>query len=392
MRRSKFKVAGTIFALFCTGAVSTAFAQQPRPTDYQEKKKEANESVVTIMGSGTASPYTLFAEDIQNVVDEPDVPGGLRVLPILGRGGAQSALDVLLLKGVDMGVIEQDDVNAARKKEPVVFANVEQRLHYITKLSNSELQIIAKKDINSLKDLEGRKISCFKALSSTGLTCDAIFKIVGLNIQPLHLDQEEAAAKLKSGEIDAFARYAGAPHGAFKGFKAEDGFHFVPVDGQTVAPDKFAELIKKYSPALLKNEYYPALIPADKPVPTIAGSTLLVVYNWPANSDRYNRVAKFINKFFDNISKFQGPGRQPKWKEINIAYEVPGWTRFRPAQQWLDAHKEAENTANSQVRSAFDDFLKARHRPGEVITKEQRDALFSQFMSWWSNQRSAGRQ
>ncbi len=69
--------------------MAPAFAQPPAG-GYQDRKKVANESVVTIMGSGTASPYTLLAEDIQNVVDEPDIPGGLRVLPILGRGATRT--------------------------------------------------------------------------------------------------------------------------------------------------------------------------------------------------------------------------------------------------------------------------------------------------------------
>ena len=351
---------------------------------YLDRKREANESVVTIMGSGTASPYTLLAEDIQNVVDEPDVPNGLRVLPFLGRGGAQSAIDVLLLKGVDMGIIEQDDVNTARQKDSVQFNNFNQRLQYITKLSNSEFQIIAKNEILSVKDLEGKKVNCFKKLSSTQLACVKVFKLLKINIQQLNLDQEEASSKLKSGEIDAFVRYAGAPHGAFRGFRKEDGVHFVPVDSDSVGADKFGELLKDYIPTLLKSEYYPQLIAPDKTVPTIAGSTLLVVYNWPYNSERYNRVAKFVNKFFGAISKFQGPGRHPKWKEINIAYDVPGWTRFRPAQEWLDARKQAENSAPTKLRVAFDDFIKGQQVSNTTMTKERRDELFAQFMVWYS--------
>ncbi len=218
-----------------------------------------------------------------------------------------------------MGVVEADDINAAIKKEPAVLQNWPQRLQYIAKLANSEFQVIAKKEIKSLLDLEGKKVGCFKKLSSTQIACVTVFKAINVNIQELNLDQEEAGAKLKSGDIDAFVRYAGAPHGAFKGFKSDEGFHMVPVDADTLGADRYGELLKSYSPALLKNEYYPQLIPTDKPAPTIAGSMLLVVYNWPVNSDRYNRVAKFVDKFFDNISKFQGPGRHPKWKEINLA-------------------------------------------------------------------------
>jgi len=87
-------------------------------------------------------------------------------------------------------------------------------LQYITKLSNSEFQIIAKNETLSVKDLEGKKVNCFKKLSSTQLACDKVFKLLKINIQQLNLDQEEASSKLKSGEIDAFVRYAGAPHGA----------------------------------------------------------------------------------------------------------------------------------------------------------------------------------
>ncbi len=142
-------------------------AYSQKQPGYLDRKREANESVVTIMGFGTASPYTLFAEDIQNVVDEPDVPGGLRVLPILGRGGAQNAADVLLVKDVDMGVFEQDDILVAAQKDPVTFANWKLQLRYITKLSNSEFQVIARKEIKTLQDLEGKKVNCFKKLSST---------------------------------------------------------------------------------------------------------------------------------------------------------------------------------------------------------------------------------
>lgn len=381
-RMAARQLRNALLILGCIATILPAFGQHA--PSYQERKKEANESVVTIMGSGTASPYTQFAEDIQNVVDEPNELNGLRVLPILGRGGVQSAMDVLLLKGVDMAVFEQNDVNTAKKKDPIVFNSADQKLQYITKLANSEFQVIARKEIKSLKDLEGKKVNFFKKLSSTQIACDNIFKILDIKVQPLYLDQEEAGAKLKSGEIDAFVRYAGAPHGAFKGFAGKDGFHFVPIDADTLGPDKFAALLKDYTPALLRNDHYPQLIEADKPVPTIAGSMLLAVYNWPVGSDRYNRLVRFVNKFFDNISKFQGPGRHPKWKEINIAYEIPGWTRFKPAQMWLDAHKQTESATGGKLKAEFDNFLKTRQVAGEKISKEQRDALFKQFMAWWS--------
>lgn len=37
------------------------------------------------MACGTSSPCTVFAEDMHDALDQKDTPGGLRVLPIIGR-------------------------------------------------------------------------------------------------------------------------------------------------------------------------------------------------------------------------------------------------------------------------------------------------------------------
>jgi TRAP-type uncharacterized transport system substrate-binding protein len=364
--------------------VQPTAAQAPHTSAYQDRKREMNENVVTIIASGTASPFTIFAEDMQNVLDQPNNPGALRVLPILGRGGGHNALDVLLLKGVDMGVMDSTDLETLQKKDPTVFSNSENRIHYITKLANGEFQVLALNKFKTLKDLEGQKVNCFKKNSSTAIGCERIFATLNIKAQLINLDQSEANEKLKAKEIAAIVRFAGAPHNAFTGFKAADEVHFLPLDSETAPSDGFQKLLGFYSPAILKNEYYPDLIPADQPVPTLASATLLVTYNWPANTERYQRVSNFIGEFFSNIEKFDAPGRHPKWKEINIAAEVPGWTRFKPAQDWLDKWKTTEKQASNETRTAFDQFLKKRG--GKGVTPAEREQLFSQFLQWYAQQ------
>ncbi len=371
-------------------------AQQVQPTAapvthstaYQDRKREMNENVVTIIASGTSSPFTIFAEDMQNVLDRPDEPGSLRVLPILGRGGGHNALDVLLVKGVDMGIMDPTDLETLQKKDPAIFANVEDRIQYITKLANGEFQVLAQKQFKTLKDLDGQKVNCFKKNSSTSLGCERIFGVLGIKAEVVNFDQSEANEKLKAKEIAAVVRFAGAPHNAFTGFKATDELHFIPVDPETVSPEGFQKLLETYSPAVLKNEYYPALIPADQPVPTITSSTLLVTYNWAPNTERYQRVSNFINEFFSNIEKFNAPGRHPKWKEINLAATIPGkWKRFKPAQDWLDKWKKSEKVASAETREAFNSFLRTREGTKEISTRE-REILFAQFMQWWNTKQA----
>ena len=81
---------------------------------------------------------------------------------------------------------------------------------------------------------------------------------------------------------------------------------------------------------------YPNLIKQGERVSTIAVPTALVAFNWLANSNRSERVARFVDHLFSRIDRLQAPGFDPKWKSINLAATVPGLTRVPAAQAWLD--------------------------------------------------------
>jgi len=91
-----------------------------------------------------------------------------------------------------------------------------------------------------------------------------------------------------------------------------------------------------YLPAALEPSDYPGLIKQGERVPTIAVPTALVAFNWPAKTNRYQRVARFVDHLFSRIDRLQAPGYDPKWKSINLAATVPGLDRFPAAQEWLD--------------------------------------------------------
>jgi uncharacterized protein len=86
--------------------------------------------------------------------------------------------------------------------------------------------------------------------------------------------------------------------------------------------------------------------------------------------------------FFGKIGDFQKPPFHPKWKEVSLTASLPGWTRFKPAQDWLAQHKDA--TTVSDVRGDFAKFLAAQGN-GD-LRAEDRDALFQQFLEWQKRQ------
>ena len=73
------------------------------------------------------------------------------------------------------------------------------------------------------------------------------------------------------------------------------------------------------------------------------------LYNWPTGTERYRKVARFVRAFFDRLHDLQSPPYHPKWREINVAVPVPGWTRFAAAQEWI---RKAGLDTNGATRNA----------------------------------------
>jgi hypothetical protein len=148
--------------------------------------------------------------------------------------------------------------------------------------------------------------------------------------------------------------------------------------------------LKTFLPAELRSQDYPNLIPAGQTVPTVAVGVVLAAYAWPENSERYNRVAKFVNAFFDNLEKLKNPNRHPKWATINLAAEVNGWTRFKPAQQWLDGKRREFNDQpavstvdNELFRRVLADHRKKAGIPASKEASEADIAQLKQLFDKW---------
>jgi uncharacterized protein len=378
-----------------TTPLRPALAQNQKPgggISYDEKKRQANDIAVTVVVSGISCTCARFTEDIRNVVNDLG-PEGIRVLPVLGVGGLQNVNDVLFLKNIDMGVVDEDNLRLLKKKDPVLYANIEQRVQYITKLYNSEFQILARNDIKSYDDLRGKKVNFNLKDSQTEVTADTVFDALNIQTQRSYYDNDEAMKRLIAGELSAMIILTGAPQVTLSKVKKEDGVHFLPLDQETLPNHDLRELFAKYLPADLTHDLYPNLIPEGTTVPTIANRALLVAYAWPENSARYKRIAKFVDAFFSKIDQFNNSSRHPKWREVNLSAEMPGWTRFKPAAEWLAAHRNQVVSANPdstldqsspELKLAFEKFMQkyAASSGQKTLSIRERELLFAKFMKF----------
>src|SRR6202790_5407978 len=258
MRMSRFpsRSLPTLFCLlFATlGLLTQAQAQKAQVT-YEDKRRQANDIAVSIVVSGLSCTCARFAEDIRNVVNDLR-PEGVRVLPVLGVGGLQNLQDVLFLKNADMAVVDEDNLRLLKKRDPQLYANIEQRVQYITKLYNSEFHVVARNDIKSYEDLRGKRVNFNLKDSQTEVTADIIFKMLNIDVERSNYDNDEAIRRLRNGDISAMIILTGAPQAALAKLAAEDGVHFLPIEEQSLPGHNVAAIFNNYLPIELTHKEY----------------------------------------------------------------------------------------------------------------------------------------
>src|SRR5258706_10374884 len=215
--------------------------------------------------------------------------------------------------------------------------DITSRLRYITKLYHNELHIIAPTSIKSIYDLEGKKIV---AQTDVGYYSARVV-LSRLNIKATFdykTDDARALQKIADGEADAYIGSTGKVFSLARNLKNENRMlHLVPVPYD-------ARLQDMYLPTTLSSEDYPNLLSPGETIDTLATSVLLVSFNWPENTERYNRVARFVDVFFSRIEEFMKPPRHPKWKESSIAAPIPAWHGFKEADERLARRQQASGS------------------------------------------------
>ncbi len=329
-----------------------------------------NAGTVTIITAPAGGAKSVFAADMARVLDEPDK---LRVLPVLGKGPVQNVIDLLYLKSIDMGLVTTDVPEFYKLQ---YGTDISDRLRYIMKLYNDEIHIIAPKEIKTVFDLEGKRI---EAPKDVGLySARAIFSRLKINVNfdTSHLNDDTGALQeFVDGRADAWIVGTGKVMPIARNLKNEDRrLHLV-----SVHYDK--RLQDLYLPSEFTSEEYPNLIPPGETVETVAASVLLVAFNWPEKTDRYQKVAHFVDALFSHIDEFPKPPRHPKWKEASITAIVPGWTRFKAAQEWLDHWREQQaEAAHLTSLAKFKELMAQQGRTD--LSQQELETLYARFQEW----------
>jgi TRAP-type uncharacterized transport system substrate-binding protein len=322
---------------------------------------------VGIIGGEIDGTFMRIATDLTSVLNSDE----FRVVPIVGKGSLQNLGDLLHLPGVDLALIAADVLAFAQTTH--LYPGEIVKVQYICKLYDNDMHVCALPEIQTLSDLQGKPVNIDVEGAGTNLTARTVFKTLG--IEPdFHTDEPTIAQdKLRQGAIAANVYLGGKPIRLFATQPADTGLHMVAVPSTP-------ELEKTYLPAgQFTHADYPTLIPAGQTVETIGVGVTLAAFGWRPETPRYRNLVAFVDKFFTSFPDLLKPPHHPKWHEVNLSAEQPGWVRFPPAASWLAQHHPAVavTSDDTKLKTQFDQFLTQRGVPH--LTPAQRDATWQYF-------------
>jgi uncharacterized protein len=339
-----------------------------------QAKRSSNTNTVGIVTGRPNGTDFAIAQEISMVLATGQETGprgevALRILPMVGKGGIQNVRDVLTLPGADMGIAPKILLDRLRASKEL--GDISKSLVYIAPLFQEELHILARREIRTVADLAGKRVNFGEEDSGTDILARNILSRLGLKATEINVDQNAAMEGMRNGDIAATVFITGKPARWLERYAQGDGFHLVPVPYTS-------SLEEDYLPATFTHQDYPDLIATDERIATLAVGSVLIAYNAPRTSERYQRLETFVNAFFSRISEFENPARHPKWKEINVAAVLPGWTRFAPAERWLKQRRLA--APDAEPRAEFERYLA---QSGIAPSATERERLFQDFLRRW---------
>jgi TRAP-type uncharacterized transport system substrate-binding protein len=340
-------------------------------------RERKNLWTVGLAGGLFEGTFMRFAEELRKVLDDGDE---MRLLPIVSRGSAANLEDLLYLRGVDIAVTQVDIFEYFRTQRKI--PNLEQRVHYLLRFPVAEVQLITRKEITSIEQLRGKKVHFATPGGASTITGVIAFQRLGIEVEQVTGDIAGGVDELVKGEVDALMRVVQKPVGYLQRIPANLGLHMLSIPYSK----KFTDL---YALAEITNSDYPNLVPPNERVDTIAVPSVLAVYNWSKNTDRYRRVERFVQRLFANFDKLQNPPYHPKWKDVNLAASIPGWTRFSVAETELTEYKRARGIVEqpTDMETEFRTFVgNLTQRDGKTRSSAELQALFREFLQWRDRQ------
>jgi len=247
-------------------------------------------------GQPTGTNYPM-AQDIVNKCSTPTSP----IKNIVSDGSLDNLAKVYGDKNVQYGIVQADALVYQQGVDPKMM----DRIQMVFPFFSSEIHLIVKDNakINSLTDLQGKRVDESAEGSGTWVSVQVIKQLTGLNWNAAHNQQAAALQALTNGQVDAIFISAGRPVTMLT--KVPSGLKLVSITNPKL--DAFG----LYTKSTIPSGSYPF---QNQSVQTYKTGNVLVTY---AFKNQYQKeIAGLVSCVTRNLADLQKNGH-PKWRDVD---------------------------------------------------------------------------
>jgi len=274
---------------------------------------------------GTTGTYYAFGGIVAQVLQ--DNVKGLTVT-IHSSGASKANIFELADGDADVALVQNDVAHYAYTGTDLFEADgAEQGFSVVAGLYAEVCQVVATKNITSIDQLKGKRVSVGDAGSGTEFNAKQILEAYGITFDDIdkhNLSFGDSADALKNGKIDAFFCVAGAPTTAIVDLSTTNEINILEVDDEHAA--KLQESYGFYSQFTIPGGSYRGI---DKDVKTVAVKATLVASN-KLSEDVVYAITKTLFEKKDDIAAGHDKG-----KELSAENAVEGFSTvpFHPGAE-----------------------------------------------------------
>ena len=310
---------------------------------------------IGIVTGSKIGTYIQFGKDIAIVSHNL----GVKVKVKTSKGSIDNIRRMSSTENAAFAIVQSDVLGFLSKSSDPLFRSYAKRLRLIYPFYNEEVHLFARKEIQSINDLQGKTVIVGPKSSGTNMTAWNILNTV--NIEPakrLNESVDDGIAMVLNGTADAVFVVAGKPRKGFSNLfdtpknsvkELLQQVHFVPLDDKA--------LLAEYENSNLSHQDY-AFIQGS--IPTIAVKALLVSYDFSSGSSTYfkqrcRQLRKVSQAIRQNIGILR-KDHHKKWNQVDLNGDMGGWPVDKCSHSSQPAPRNSSNTGTTNKPSILIDI------------------------------------
>ncbi len=311
------------------------------------------EGIGMVTGSKTGT-YIRFGRDIAKVSRDK----GVDIIVKKSEGSLANIRRMMSKENAGLGIVQSDVLGFLKTSSDANMRRISSRLRLVFPFYNEEVHLFARKSVQRLSDLNGKRVVVGTKGSGNWLTANNILRLAGVTPgESMEMPPSTAVSAVLTGKADAMFYVAGKPVTVFtriRGLLKNPDYaplvkqvHFLPLDEPAIRNEYVTSDISSYDYSWL-----------DGDVQTAAVKATLVTFDFSSKRNAYYRqrcgqlrtLGEAIRDQFDHL-KSTG---HPKWKEVNLEQQIGIWQRDtcsspNAVSQPVVAAKPAAKAPNADV-------------------------------------------